>query len=477
MRFTPAPQPQQTNPFRGILWTAAFAVAVLIIVYGGSSLLKQHDKREVVALLPQQAQPKPPLVQTRHEITPPPDAELSPVLTDPSSLADADEGTAIDTNGFYYLLYQSKIADEAQLAAEAIPVPEPGKVAELKPGTPVHLAGTVASVNSRKDLTIHAAGITEPGQYEIKDAAGNLYLVFTTYRVLGVEAGDKVKVVGRYLRRYAYVPYAPLGEDHEKVATLTPVIIARVVDGTENLKDPSCLRTVIDNVKGHEPKPFYYLANLVRGMTQEELKRRSEPSLTPDKLFENPAAARGRYVAIQGTLIVTQPHDKQPNIAGIDRLYWTVIRTRDKHAVWAYTLEEPEDVKRGDAVRVYGIFLKSRWYTTERGYEPTALVVVGRRVAKVVYETPPYLGLAAVIIGIVTLLVLVVAARWDRKHSRQFEKHVRNLWARSRPRHLNEVAKQAAHKSAHAEAAAPPPREDSNGESTVSAPPGAGDVA
>ena len=195
MRFGPASQPKETSPFRGILWTAAFAVAVLIIVYGGSSLLRPRGEEEVGTPPLRHDAPKPPVLRTGHEIDTASAASLSPVLTDPRSLTEATESEALDTDGFYYLLYQSKIADEAKLAAEAAPVPAPDKVAELKPGTPVRLAGTVVSVNSRIDLAIRAAAITEPGQYEIKDSEGNLYLVFTTYRVLGVEAGDKVKVI------------------------------------------------------------------------------------------------------------------------------------------------------------------------------------------------------------------------------------------------------------------------------------------
>ena len=174
----------------------------------------------------------------------------------------------------------------------------------------------------------------------------------------------------------------------------TPVIVAREVDGSRYLNDPSCLEAVNDGTNGLEAKAFYYLANLVKKMTQEEIKKRVDGTLTPEILRRSPAGARGRLVAIEGALMWKQPEDEPPNIAGIDRLYWCILRGEGGERVWVYAVEEPEGIKKRDIVKAYGVFFKTYRYSDRQYRERIALVMMARRLVRVEYKHAPHLAIA-----------------------------------------------------------------------------------
>ncbi|MFH1732503.1 MAG: hypothetical protein ABIF82_12750 [Planctomycetota bacterium] len=442
------------SPYRGIVWAVVLGAA-LIIIYG-MSVYKPRPREE----------PAPPGQPNRGETTAPAKAEKAAVaatlegepegaapelpayLTDPDTLKEAAHSSAaLDTFSFYYLLYQLKISDVAKLEEDAVPAPGPEGMANWQPGKAVSLEGTVGLMEKRADLSIPDVNILAATQYEIRDARGQRYLVFTVYEMKGVEAGDKVNLVGRYLRLYAE-PKAEKDKDGQIVPT--PVIIAREVDGSRYLNDPSCLAEIRDGALGHEAKPFYYLANGVRRLTQDELKAGAEPELTPVELARSPAFARGRIVVIDGSVILTQTVEDSPNIAGIDRFYWTILRTRERVPVWVYTLEEPKGIQKRDPVRVFGVFMKSRQYRSKQGFEEAALIVIGRRLLRLEATKSHSLALIVLVGGAVIAILLVIVVVWDRRTSRQFGRHVHTLAARGRPQNIDAIARDVASRARQA---------------------------
>ena len=454
MKFGRTSEAKLTSPYRGVILTAVFGAVLLLIGYGGGLLLRRprqaDDGRPAggsaksdSARIPDRTEPGP---ETKQK-------ELPSCVTDPTVLSRKDDSEALDTEAFYYLLYQLKIADSAKLAEfakNARPAPPMAQAnwKQVNPGDPISLEGTVRFKLSRKDLGIPDE-IPKATLYEISDSKGNTHLVFAVYAVVGIEKGDRVNVVGRYLRHWRYVP---AGEVDPSKEAPTPVIITRQVDGSRYLDDPSCLDQVKDRQAYQEPKAFYYLVNLVRGLGQAEITRRAEENedLTPGAIEQSPARARGRFVTVEGSLILTQRHNKPPNIAGIDTLYWCVLRTPGGQVFWVYTLEEPGTLRRKDVVRAYGVFLKSRYYTSQRKFERTSLVMVARRLVRVEYKHSPHLALALVVIGLVTLAGLIIGVIVERRKSREAGRHVRGLAARVRPTDINKQARTVASRTRRA---------------------------
>ncbi len=429
--------------YYGFIWVAVLTGALLILVYGTDLIPHRKEDKQP------KKQESPPAHRERSRTTKigsvwsEPEAqreqgEIPRYLTDPSILEHTGSSAVVDTYPFYYLLYQAKTADLARLSKAARPVPGRAEIANWDPGTPVSLQGTILSIKQRKDLCIPEAEIPHATQYEIKDDDGGLYLVFTVYRVRGLTSDDKVKVVGRYLRLY---PKPNMEAGGEASYTPTPLIVARQVDGSRYADDRSCLEQVTDGTFGHEVKAFFYLANLVRGLSQEELKRRADETLTPRALQKSPAAARGRFVGVQGLLILTQEVRDTPNIAGVERFYWCIVRTRDDQWFWVYTLEEPKGFERDDMVKVYGVFLKSRRYVSRGKFERTALLVMARRLTRLEYSGTSSLAVATLIGGIIVIVGLTVVVVIERRKGREFGGHVRRLSARNRPQNLNQTAR------------------------------------
>jgi len=443
------------SPYRGIVWAAVLGAA-LIIIYG-MTLYKpgpheepatrpgQRSGEETTA--PAKAR-KAGLAATLEGEPEGATAELPSYLTDPDTLKKVEHSSAaLDTFSFYYLLYQLKIADVAKLEREALPAPGPEEMANWQPGKAVSFEGTVLLMEKRVDLSIPDVGILAATQYEMRDARGQRYLVFTVYEMKGVEPGDKVNLVGRYLRLYTE-PKAEKDKDGHIIPT--PVIIAREVDGSRYLNVPSCLAEIRDGALGHEAKPFYYLANGVRRLTQDELRAGAAPELTPDALARSPAFARGRIVVIEGSVILTQTVEDSPNIAGIGRFYWTILRTRERMPVWVYTLEEPKGIQKRDPVRVYGVFMKSRQYRSTQGFEETALIVIGRRLLRLEATKSHTLALIVLVGGAVMAILLAIVVVWDRRTSRQFVRHVHGLAARGRPQNIDAIARDVASRAREA---------------------------
>ena len=445
MHFNRASGRKETNPYRGIIWAAVFCGALLIIVYAGRQLMgpsEENGDRTTAPLPPKErvSAPAQPKIEPKTD-------ELPRYLTDASVLEEMVDSEDLNSYAFAHLLYQLKKADKSKLANEVRPLPPRDQIGKTKTGAYVSLEGTVRVIRPREDLAVPKGGIPAVTQYEIEDAKKNTHLVFTVYKAQGVRKQDRVSVLGRYYRLY---PYLRAGELDATKEAPTPVIVAREVDGSRYLNDPSCLEAVNDGTNGLEAKAFYYLANLVKKMTQEEIKKRVDGTLTPEILRRSPAGARGRLVAIEGALMWKQPEDEPPNIAGIDRLYWCILRGEGGERVWVYAVEEPEGIKKRDIVKAYGVFFKTYRYSDRQYRERIALVMMARRLVRVEYKHAPHLAIAAVIIGVITLAALVIAVMIERKKGRQFGKHVQQLSAKTRPKDLNQAARAIASRTRQA---------------------------
>jgi hypothetical protein len=433
------------SPYRGIIWAFIFILAFLIF-----ALALRQKAGEWQPRVPQnnaedaeeKKPPREPRVGAELETEDGPRRkELPAYLTNSETLEHVVESESLDTYPFYYILYQAKIAGPDALRERAQPLPPTEQLDGLRAGAPVSIEGTVAAYRERTELCIPDADIPYAVQHEIRCPDGRIVLAFTVQRVRGVAEGDRVTLVGRYLRTFPHVPTTAPKDAEEQPA---PVVIARRVDAPQLLDDPSVLKDVKDGSFSLEAKPYYYLLHRVESLSQAELKKRADPEITEETIERATAQCRGRFVAIEGKLILTDQRDEPPNIAHIDRTYRCIIRTRNNRWFWIYTLEDPRRFARRDVVKGYGLFFKSYRFTSAAGYERLAYVLFARRLVEVQYEAPTHLTPVLLVLGAVTFLGLLIAVLLETRRRRQMDEHVRQLGARTRPRDLDQTARAAA---------------------------------
>jgi len=457
MRFMGVSIGREPNPYRGIIVAVALAAALLIVVLSVRHIWAPSAQRPEAGAPPAVQEPEDAFpsqakapAEERQGPKPRPEpgaekpARLPSYLTDPKILDETTYSATLDDYPFYHLLYQMKIADLDALATNAVPAPPPAEIEKLKRGAPVRFEGTVVALIPRTDLAIPEVDIEGATQYEIKTGDGNVYLVFAVHTMSGVDEGDDVKVLGRYLRLYQYASHEYAQEGQEDRELPTPVIIAREVDGSKYASDPSVLGEVSDETFGYEAKAFYYLANLVRGLSQEEMLSRVDETVTLEAIRKAPAAERGKFVALDGFVVRAQTVDDSPNIANMGRVYRTILRSTDGPPLWVFTLEDPRPLNMGDGARVSGVFFKRTYYHTREGYELSAYLIVARRLDRIEYKENPYLAMLTLVGGTVLMIALVIAVIVERRTSRKVARHVRELSARTRPPKINDIAKKVA---------------------------------
>ena len=462
VRFGKQDKQGHDSPYRGAIIAIVVMVGVLLLGYGGSQLLRPSTHEEV------RTHRESAEVDDLYELPPEPEPGLTPEerarYADPSSLDHVYDSNIVGSNqAFYHLLYSMKTASEAELARlaeQAVPAPSGDALRDdpLEPGTPVHLAGDVVRIRwPLSKLEIPKANIRTI-EYEVRDENGNRYSVYAVGPVSGIEEGDPIRVVGRYLRPISegMVFTGPdgrltrqltldlIGESKE---ILKPIIITRRPDATPLLERGDVLDQVRDGELSHAAKPLYYLVHKVQNLSDEEIERLAEENrgLTLDQIDDAPADARGKFVPFEGVLIFTRRERKQANIAEVDELYWSAVRGRGEYRVWVYTLERPAGLARHDTVRVQGVFFKRRYYEDQRGYELSALLFVARRMERVerVVQTPN-IGALVLVLGGLVVIGMVIAVVLERRSSRGVTDHAHRLAARRRPQNLNEAARQIA---------------------------------
>jgi len=438
-------------PYRGVLWAAVAAVVLLILAYGLRQVYEEEDGERPPPPREAPAPPPPKEPGTAVGVLPAsepegPAEDVPAYLTDPTVLEDAPYGRTLHSYAFYYLLYQMKTADLAALAKHARPAARPEEMADRKPGAAVSLTGTIVGWAAKDDLRTPGGEVAGATYYGIEGSNGTVYDVYTVLPMSGLTRADRVHVIGRFLRLWRDEPEGAEGGDR---GPPTPVIIARAVDGSHYLNDPVSLTRVKDGTFGREGKGLYYLANQVRGLTQEQLKARADTDLDPEQLVAAPAAARGKAVVAEGAIMRIREVELGPNIAGLERYYWTILRTRSGIPFWVFTLEEPQGLRERQPVRAYGLFLKLGKYESKDKYERTALLAVGRRLVPLAYKDSSALVWPILAVGAAVVVVLVIATRIERRRSRAVAEHVRGLSAAGRPRDLDAVGRAVASRARH----------------------------
>jgi len=154
---------------------------------------------------------------------------------------------------------------------------------------------------------------------------------------------------------------------------------------------------------------------------------------------------------IEGGVLLLQPEPPGPNIAGIPHLYWTIVKTKPGVPVWIYSTEKPKGVRKGDAVRAYGLFFKSTLYRDRNGFERSALIVMARHVIRLKHPESRTLQVVALVAGIAIVVLLFVAVMFERWSARRFARHVHTVAARRRPERLNETAREVAERTRKAQ--------------------------
>ena len=458
MKITSDDKVSPTSPYKGVLLAIFFALILLILLVtlkgfvagtkkGGTGATPQGDSNLIETTEPAEI------------LSPSEPTELPRYLTDPSTLAVAQASDSIQSHALYYLLYNMKVGDIEKLRERASPAPPPDEMDQLSAGAVVTITGTVRSVTPDPTIALPAAGIDKAFQYEILDSENRLYLVLAIYEVGGIWRGDKVQLVGRYLRK---IPHAPveigLAEQEDAPPSEqtfqsrpVPVIIAQGLEAPQYMSDPSVLTAVVDGTAVQEAKPFYYLLNQISAASHEELKKSAVPELTAEAIERHPAPARGRIVKIDGAVLQIVPREEYPNIANIKHVYRCILRTPSGQAFWVYTIEEPRGLNRGDAVRAYGPFFKSFTYKTAQFTERTAYVMMAKRLVPLTYEHSNILVYVVLVFALLVIIGAGVGWHLEARRSKQFGTHIRGLWSKSRPKNLNAIAREVARRKDEAD--------------------------
>lgn len=440
---------------RSILIAAGTLIALIAV----SISLKTYDNKPAIT----PAQPGTPQTQQEDkslqviEMEPELEPEGPPpdYLTNRKVLEDALASESLGGPPFGYLLYQAKVTKVDFLAKDAKPAPKPDEANKYPPGTPVTLEGKVRIIESHEEFGIPEVRIPSAVLYEITDADGKLYVVYSVYRIHGIDRGDRVSVTGFYYKHFIHQPgLEPLDIDWNQYdeppilperkpldPVLAPVIITKGPSAPWYMTDPKSIEGVRDREFGFERKPFYYLLSQVQGMTHEQLAAQADPKITKDIMWKNPQQARGKVVVLDGTLKRIRRVSQEPNVAGIKQLYYSIIKLPEGEWVWVYSFEEPVGFKNGDSVRVCGKYFKLQRYLSANKTELFANVVMAQRLVPVVYKTFPYVQIGAMIVGGIIVIGLGIAWHFERREREVMSEHLRGISAKLRPRNIDELAK------------------------------------
>jgi hypothetical protein len=434
MRFSPPDASSRFSPFRGLVIVLGVGGAVALISFVGIHALRATKPQAMPLKVAPQDDPR----TTRPYEAPvsPPEAELPAWALSEETLRDAVDSQALSSYPSYYLLYQASIKPPESFRDTAVPAAGPEQMKKMEPGQPVELEGEVLSVTPRTDLAFADAGIDDVHMYEIADAKDRIFLVLTVHGMSGVHAGDRVRVLGRYLQQFAHVRTGSEKTAAEAEESAS-VIVARAVDGSGLASNPASLKTVKDQTPYFLAKPLYHVVDLVRRTPQAVLREQADRTIPPEQLVVDPAGVRGTILRVQGGVIQTQRRSEPPNIAGVENLYRCVLRTNDGHWLWVYTLEEPRGFRKYDLVRAYGVFLKLQRYVSVTREERDAPVIIAKRLIPTRYEESADLSYMLLIIAFATIVGIGVAVVVENRRRRAVAEHVQTLSGRSRPKDLN----------------------------------------
>ncbi|MHC4660070.1 MAG: hypothetical protein ACYS8W_00150 [Planctomycetota bacterium] len=143
-----------------------------------------------------------------------------------------------------------------------------------------------------------------------------------------------------------------------------------------------------DAVNVIEDDPFYYALHQINSMNQSEITARAKAdSITIEKLVENPAACRGKFITFQGGYIreLYSIAEKKDNRSGIKQ-FWigTVYNARINRFFDVYFIDKQRafdwnpHTGRKDVVKATGVFLKKYRFTNARDTVGSNYVIIAR---------------------------------------------------------------------------------------------------
>jgi hypothetical protein len=108
----------------------------------------------------------------------------------------------------------------------------------------------------------------------------------------------------------------------------------------------------------------------LRASTQEHLEANIDASITYEELMRNPEKYRGKVVRLIGKLEYLSEKEIMSNMAGVKKLWRGQLSNGQGNIITFRSLEPmPEDVKKGRAVELVGIFLQRYAYLNQAAGE------------------------------------------------------------------------------------------------------------
>lgn len=174
---------------------------------------------------------------------------------------------------------------------------------------------------------------------------------------------------------------------------------------------------VLDGVKDYEDvaqnRPYAYLAEHVRRLTDDDAKRVLRTDLAYPQLVSAPALYRGEIVRVDGLLVRLEAVRLVPGAGppGVEDAWrgWIVDTEGDEAYIFDF-IGDPPEISNRDMVRMEGAFLKVLRYESRRGQTRDAPFLIARQVRHLAEDEIErafrYDYVAVVVIGIVGVLLL-----------------------------------------------------------------------
>jgi len=252
---------------------------------------------------------------------------------------------------------------------------------------------------------------------------------------LGSGIGEKVVLRGFFLSLWR-----PEGKNE----TL-PIIVGRRFDKPDWLTDPESLAKVTEGSFLRERRAVYYLMEKVLGMTQDQLAKAADDTLTAAELASHGEQHRGKVVRYTGTIIHLEK-ETEPNPTGQCEFYTGFLLNKNNYVCMFYVVEPPVNVKMDDLVQLDGFFMKNYRYVSGESIEREASVIVGRRLVPVRLDAS---SVYLVIFGIcgVALAGVLTAGLIETRAVQRRRREARTRSMQNRPGNIGEKARRAAHQA------------------------------
>lgn len=161
---------------------------------------------------------------------------------------------------------------------------------------------------------------------------------------------------------------------------------------------------------------FYHFLAQVVALPESAWEVPAPPRVGAEELEQSPHRFRGRMVEVVGAVLETSAWELPGNPSGLERVFLVHLLGEGEALLTAVLTEEPGTWRRGDGVRVRGLFFKVwRYRSRGGGWEEAPLLVARRLVSAPAAEVGGRAGealLGLAVAGGMALVVLLALRLW-----------------------------------------------------------------